>query len=480
LKSLPRRRFVRGIIAWLSVCALAAGTPAIAAAADDPTTRQDVPTPVQVLQRSPGTAPGLLFLTPQSLLDQYQHGPQILDDQGRVVWFHKVPDGLYASNFRPAVYHGKPVLVWWEGTANNQGVSSGVGYIADRNYRIIATVKSPDYAVDLHEFRLTARGTVLCIISREIAADLRPFGGSADGSVRDDGIQEIDVATGRAVNTWWASEHVALSDTHGYLDPTKTKMAFMHMNSVSLDTDGNYLVSGRETWAVYKVDRRTGKIIWHLGGKSSDFTMGDGATFAWQHDAEPQGDNVYRILDNETTGRYANADQSRVVWIKVDLRRKTATLLREQKYPGGILDGAEGGSQSLPNGDTLVSWGGAGRVSEFAPNGTLLYDVALPPQHSTYRAYRFPWHSRPFTGPTITVAGDSTTAHAVWNGATDVARWRIMGGTDKHHLRRIAEAAWNGYDTSAALPTRPPYLQVQALDRTGRVMATSAVTPTAG
>ena len=32
----------------------------------------------------------------------------------------------------------------------------------------------------------------------------------------------------------------------------------------------------------------------------------------------------------------------------------------------------------LPNGNTLVGWGRAGRISEFAPDGTLLFDAHAP------------------------------------------------------------------------------------------------------
>jgi arylsulfotransferase ASST len=374
------------------------------------------------------------------------------------------------------------VLTWWEGAADNQGVGKGVGYIADRDYHVIATVRSPSAALDLHEFRLTPRGTVLCVVGRTVPYDLTPFGGAANGTLNDDGFQEIDVASGRVVREWWASDHVPVSETYGRLDQTKTKLSFFHLNSVALDTDGDYLVSGRETWTVYKVDRRTGRIVWRLGGRDSDFTMGAGASFAWQHDAEAVGGGTYRILDNETMTPTPDAPESRVIWVRVDPRRHTATLQRALTYPGGISDPAEGGSQALPNRDTLVSWGGAGRVSEFGPGGRLLFDLELPLYHSTYRAYRIPWHARPRENPVVTVAADGTTVHAMWNGATDVARWRILGGDTTRGLRPVAEVPWNGYDTAAALPVHAAYLRVQALDRYGKIMATSTVTvnPSAG
>jgi hypothetical protein len=174
--------------------------------------------------------------------------------------------------------------------------------------------------------------------------------------------------------------------------------------------------------------------------------------------------------------------ESRVVWIKVDPVRRVATLVRELRHPDAISVAVEGGSQRLPNGNTMVSWGSAGRVSEFTADGSLVLDATLPPMHSTYRAYRFGWHGRPLTDPTVTLADDDATVHAVWNGATDVARWRVLGGRSATHLKPLTQAAWNGLDTAITLPGGAgadlSYLKVQALDSHNRPIGASPVTPT--
>ena len=50
---------------------------------------------------------------------------------------------------------------------------------------------------------------------------------------------------------------------------------YFHINSIDVDADGHLLVSARNTWAVYKVHRRTGEVLWRLGGKRSSFRMGE-------------------------------------------------------------------------------------------------------------------------------------------------------------------------------------------------------------
>uniref|UniRef100_UPI00366D9888 arylsulfotransferase family protein n=1 Tax=Plantactinospora solaniradicis TaxID=1723736 RepID=UPI00366D9888 len=468
-------------VAWLAVCVLAliaGATPAVAADEPPPPPREQRPAPVTVQTLRPGTAPGLLFLAPQSTRDVYLHGPQILDNQGRPIWFHEIDEGAFATNFRVQTYRGQEVLTWWEGGANNTGQGWGVGYIADKNYQIIATVGAPDDRLDFHEFRLTERGTALVMLFRTRPYDLTPIGGPPDANMGESGFREVDVATGEVIREWWSLDHVP--PTESYVTGSVLEKSYFHMNSVALDVDGHYLLSARHTNTVYKVHRQTGEIIWRLGGRRSDFQLDDGATFSGQHDAEPEGRNIYRIFDNALTESQPG-NESRVIWLKVDPLRKVAKLVREVRHPERMSVEAEGGSFRLPNHNTIVSWGRSGRVSEFTASGSLVFDAALPPTHSTYRAYRFRWHGRPLTGPTVTLAGDGTTVNAVWNGATGVARWRVLGGRTETSLRPIANAAWNGLDTSIGLPDGVGmglnYLQVQALDNCSRVIGTSPVTP---
>ena len=58
-------------------------------------------------------------------------------------------------NFRTGVYHGKPVLTWWEGKATS-GLGTGTHVILDDSYRVIARVPAGGgRQSDLHEFLIT-------------------------------------------------------------------------------------------------------------------------------------------------------------------------------------------------------------------------------------------------------------------------------------------------------------------------------------
>jgi hypothetical protein len=138
---------------------------------------------------------------------------------------------------------------------------------------------------------------------------------------------------------------------------------------------------------------------------------------------------------------------------------------------------AEGSAQSLANGDTFVEWGILGRYSEFDPAGQLLYDVAEAPGYSSYRGYHEAWSGAPSASPTgvaLTNDDGSLLVHAIWNGATQVASWEVLGGATAGALSMIASGPWNGFDTAVAAPAGAEVVEVAALDSSGNVIGTSA------
>jgi hypothetical protein len=246
-----------------------------------------------------------------------------------------------------------------------------------------------DLVPNLHEFRITPESTALIIGFEVVPYDLTPVGGPADGQLIDCRWAEVDVATGTVLRQWRASDHVALTDSYAEVptDPTEP-FDFFHLNSVNPDTDGNLLVSSRHTWTVFKVERASGRILWRLGGKRGDFRLGAGATFSWQHNALPAGGGLLRLFDNGTDGLSTQRPASRVVWLRLDPAAGTAALVRQLVHPDGVSVPAMGNAQALPNGNTFVGWGAAGRLSEFDASGALLFDATLPAP--SYRAYRLP------------------------------------------------------------------------------------------
>jgi len=427
------------------------------------------------------TAPGYVFLAVKR--GPGQDGPQIVDDQGRLVWFRPTPPHIAATGFRVQRYRGEPVLTWWQGRTR-LGHGMGEYVILDRHYRQVAIVRAGHgYMGDHHELQLTPRGTAYMSIYAPRRADLSSVGGPADGTIFESIVQEVDIASGRVVWEWHSADHLPVSE--GVTPPKAGKPHdYFHVNSVDEDDHGRLLISARNMHAIYAVSKRTGRVLWRLGGERSDFAMGPGARFAFQHDAQwlpdrgaPRYETI-SLFDNEATP--PQADQSRGLVLRLDMRARTARVVREYRHPDRLLAGAEGNAQTLPDGHVFVGWGPQRHVSEFSRDGQLLFDLVVPPGADSYQAFRLPWHGEPLDRPAIAarrVGGPDAqrvSVWASWNGATELRSWQLLAGGDPDALVPLGDPVPLGdFETTLRARTGAKYVAVAALDARGRQIGQS-------
>jgi hypothetical protein len=494
MRRLSRRRFL-GAAAG-AVVGLAAGPTAAAAALPTPAAQRSRymtqpgfdPPVVDVRAAAGRTARGLIFVAPFSLASTApspgRHGPLILGDDGQPVWFLPLRN-VVAQNLQVQRYQGQPVLTWYEGQAGTTYGGSWVVY--DSSYRELHRIHAGHgFAGDLHEFVLTARGSALLAIYNETTADLTSIGGPANGRVVEGIVQELDLKTKRVLFEWHSFHHVPLSESYRAEISPAGNVDYFHLNSIAVDPrDGQLLVSSRHTSTIYKLDRRSGAIRWRLGGKASDFTLGPGAAFNFQHDARAHDDGTLTLFDNGATGPGDQAVESasRGLRLRLDEKSKTATLVAEYQAASPRLAVALGDVQQLPDGGVFVGWGAAGPFSEFAADGTLRYDAGFDDGSVTYRAQRYSWQGRPHTPPAVTAGanGDGTvTVHASWNGATDVTQWQIHGGPTPRTLRPQHTTRRRGFETAVTFRSAAKYVTATALDAHGKKLGTSAAVPVRG
>ena len=430
------------------------------------------PAAVQVTTQAHDTAPGYVFLALKE--GAGEHGPMIVDDLGQLVWFSK---HTRARDFKVQRYRDKPVLTWWEGeVVFGHGVGEYV--IFDDSYREIARVRAGNgYQGDLHEFLITPEDTALLTAYVPARADLSPIYGPQDGAVLGGVAQEVDIETGEVLFEWRSLDHVGVEESyvHPPHDPAYL-YDYFHINSVDVDHDDNLLVSARNTWTVYKIDRKTGEVLWRLGGKKSDFEMDMRAWTAFQHDARRQQDGTTITIFDNGAGPVVH-DQSRAIVVELDTDKMGATLLREYAYPDGLLATSQGNAQVLPNGNVFVGWGSDPHVSEFSREGRLLFEAHFPPNGESYRAFRFPWSGHPSEDPAVAVerrADDEVVLYASWNGATDVAAWEVLAGPSPGRLESLGSVPRDGFETAMLAQTAGPCVAVRAKERSDRVLGTSA------
>jgi hypothetical protein len=404
-------------------------------------------------------------------------GPLVVDDRGEPLWF--VPlEGKTAMGLRVQRFRGRPVLTWYEGSV--LGPYGGDFVVYDPTYHEVARVQAGrGRHGDLHEFLLTSEGTALITIYREVTADLSSVGGDSAARLVTGIVQEVDVTSGRVVFEWRSLEHVGVEESFMTGVTPAGNVDYFHLNSVAVDRDGHLLISARHTSTVYKIDRRSGEVMWRLGGKKSDFRIEPAAAFSFQHDARRHRDGTITIFDNGAASPGAGV-ASRGLRLALDAGRKRASLVSEYAPPDGRTGWAMGNVQQLDDGGVFVGWGTDGSFSEFSRDGRLRYDARFADASVSYRAFRLPWVARPVGRPAVAVIqnGDGTmTVYVSWNGATAVAKWRVDAGTRVDRLATAATQRRTGFETAITLPATTGYLVAVALDAAGRELGATTPVP---
>ncbi len=439
---------------------------------------------VTITTRANGTTAGSIFLTPASGTGLW--GPLIVDQQGSPVWFRKVPDPATVEiDFKVQQYRNQPVLTWWEGTiggTGGQGVGQGEFVLADRSYREITRVRAAGTEqADQHDFVITPRNTGLFWVYDPVPYDLTPVGGPRDGVLHDGVIQEIDIATGRKVFEWRASANVDLAESYAPLPQGPSAHLpynYFHANSVGLAADGSIIASARHTWCCYKIDRRTGRVTWRLGGRKSDFALDDRSRFSWQHDFRQRRDGSYGMFDNGA-GITRERDYSRGLVLRLDEASRTAAFVAEYVHPERLSAPTQASFRELADGGSFIGWGQMPHFSEHNADGTVRLAGHLPADNQSYRACKAEWTGEPQDQPAlgVRVENGNVVVSASWNGATRVARWRARSGTQPGALSGAVEAVRTGFETTLTISGTPGYVVAEALDSTGKVLGASSAIP---
>ncbi|HET9074828.1 MAG TPA: arylsulfotransferase family protein [Solirubrobacteraceae bacterium] len=429
------------------------------------------PAKVVVTRNAAPVSDGDIFVTPQA--GPSQNGAMIFSPNGQLVWWLGFPiaSRAFVTDLRVQRLAGQPVLTYWVGQVAN-GNGRGEGVIDNQRYQRIATVRAGNgLSADLHEFLVTNSGDAWIISALPVILPSR------DRPVMDSVIQEVDIRTGLVLYQWNALDHINASNSYTYgihapgfvLDP-------YHLNSISFAANGDPVVSMRNMDAMYEINRRNGRIVWELGGRHSSFTMGAGTRTAFQHDAvvEPNGDLT--IFDDGAGPPVVHA-ASRGIEVRLDERTHRATLVRQVVHSPNLLAYFEGSVQELPQGRLFLGWGQQSYFTEFSAKGKQIYDAHLAVSGGSYRAYRQSWTAQPFTKPALATGTrrGRTILWASWNGATTVAQWRVLSGSSSTHLTPIGRYRKTGFETALTTTAHAPYVEVQALDARGKVLAGSQV-----
>ena len=279
------------------------------------------------------------------------------------------------------------------------------------------------------------------------------------------------------------------------------------------DNDGNYVVSARHLNQVIKVaghdstsGKSPGELVWRLGGKFNDFTGADTLDLSRQHHVtlidSHDGLESYSIFNNHWQAGEMDRRISNGQVFTLNTTSMTVVSTRKYYSPEGTLSLAQGSAQVLANGNVLVGWGTVPQVTEFAPDGQILWHAHLDKYDErqelknmqNYRVLKHPWKGNPQYPPKLVVYSQHCspdeesplTAYVSWNGATETRYWRFSTSKDS------SEGPWHsagtfpqeGFETKVHLQGSfgkaakfARYTRVEALDKQKQVLG-SAMTET--
>lgn len=331
--------------------------------------------------------------------------------------------------------------------------NNGNHFVAmDDTYSIVDTFAAGNgYPTDAHELKLLPNGHAVLMIYDDQVMDLSQVvpGGHPDATVTGLVLQELDTSD-NIVFEWRSWDHFMITDTFATL--TDPVVDYVHGNAIEVDTDGNWLVSSRHLSEITKIDRNTGDILWRLGGKNNQYTFTNepAANFAFQHDIRRLANGHISLFDNRTD---LVPQYSRAVEYELDEMQLTATRIWEYRNSPDTYAFAMGNAQRLADGDTVIGWGTGGLVTEVRPDGSKAFELDLENAVWSYRAFRQNWHGHPTTPPTLVVheeAGQRRLSYS-WNGATEVASYRVYAGSGPLSSTLIDNPIKAGFETQTIL-----------------------------
>ncbi len=338
---------------------------------------------------------GHIYLAVASEVEGIGFYLMIVDNDGTPIWYKELPDdyaydfklqpnGLltYAQLFQHHSYSGGGDAVHVALDAELQEIDSfqaGNGYIAES-----------------HDFQWQPNGHLLLFGYYMTPMDLSGIvdGGYPDALVSGGVIQELD-ADRHVVFQWRTWDHYR-PEQMSWRRAGGPEVSQFHLNTVNMDVDGNLFVA-TPLW-VKKISRQTGEIMWHLGGDENEFTF----VGVDPNEAEGHfGGHAFHRLDNGHVLIYDNdartgSGSSEVHEYRLDEENKIAEHIWSYVPDPPVGGWHRGNAQRLPNGNTLIGWGGDGGdggpdCTEVTPDGRKVFELFFDdPDVESYRAFRFP------------------------------------------------------------------------------------------
>lgn len=163
---------------------------------------------------------------------------------------------------------------------------------------------------------------------------------------------------------------------------------YVHTNSLFIDpNDQNLLVSSAAGYYIMKIDRKTGDILWILGGKNNQFGNLPAFSFIRQHDVQITPDRWLTMFDNHMRRPYFQKAQ--ILRLKINESEKQIEEI--EKIPLNFTAPYMGSVQELPNRRFFIGCGSANLCTArmIDRNGNVLWNIKAQNPYKMFKAYYY-------------------------------------------------------------------------------------------
>ncbi len=266
----------------------------------------------------------------------------IIDNKGEIVWYEPFQKGVKVTNWTK----DKTILCI---VGPEKIPSSGGDEILELglNGKAVFHLQKGKGDMDKlvhHEVRKDKDGNVYALTFTKKIFDLSSVKGKVKDTVNGDGIVLFN-KKGKKLWEWSVLDHLdPLADP----EIIKHKKDWVHGNAAYRLDDGNFLMSFRDLNQVWKIDFKTGKVLWKFGEKG-DFKMDPKLYFHTQHYIHPTPQNNYMLLDNGDETHI-----SRAMIFKLDTTKMAAEPVNVVTLPPEYYTTAKGSAALFSKNDDKV------------------------------------------------------------------------------------------------------------------------------
>lgn len=282
--------------------------------------------------------PGYLLITKNE-----KPGAVIMTDtEGEIVWYQLFDDPVRVATFDTLTQTISCII----GPNSYQPFAGKRAYVTDL-YGNVLLDKDIEQLMPHHEIKRLPDGDLLLVHFTPKKFDLTAQGGAKDQTVNGDGLMLMDIQ-GNIKWQWDCFTEVNPADDPkimgkieildmNYVDD------WLHANSADRDKEGNYYITFNLTSELWKIDGKTGKVIYRLG-KTGNVDMPQDAFMQGVHNVTALSPNQVMVFDNSQQLHF-----SRGLTFSVDDATRKATLTQQITLSPEYGSAFQGSVQQLPD-----------------------------------------------------------------------------------------------------------------------------------